>query len=497
MRTTLASILIVAVFVAVASADEPQLRFRIAPETTHITKPLKENGWPDYLAWLNQSHSKGVTPENNAFVGFLSVYGEKNVANGVLPRMLEHLGVDALREVPLLPFIDIYSDEARDADDAAEVDKDADLSQQLRSALIEPWDDAKHRELARHLDTHADALDALVIAADRDRFYMPLVLALDDEVGLVSGALLPTLSASREAAMLLIARAHRRVASGDMNGARRDLRAVARMAAHHSHGSSVIDILVALAIRDLGVKAYTRLATGNALTARQASQLRADLQSHPPLQPIWRSIDRSERAVYLDRVQHFIRDPDAVADLGKMPAIKGAVDWNEVLIDGNRYFDRLVKIMKMPDVRAAHRELALNDERMSKLRTTMDRTNPTEHMSKTLQLKILARLSPVRTIADRQATTETLADLALQLAEHKAKHSKFPTRLKDLAAYKTADSPIDPYNAKPLVYKPAEDGAGYVLYSIGDIDKNAGGIDDGEDGNIVVRVPQVAEKIER
>ncbi len=40
----------------------------IGKDTTRITSPLKANGLPDYLAAINEAHSKDVTPENNAVV---------------------------------------------------------------------------------------------------------------------------------------------------------------------------------------------------------------------------------------------------------------------------------------------------------------------------------------------------------------------------------------------------------------------------------------------
>ena len=35
----------------------------ISKETTYITEPLRADGYPDYIAALNQRCSRGVTPE--------------------------------------------------------------------------------------------------------------------------------------------------------------------------------------------------------------------------------------------------------------------------------------------------------------------------------------------------------------------------------------------------------------------------------------------------
>lgn len=49
----------------------------ISKETTYITEPLHPDGYPDYVAVLNQQFSEGVTPENNSAVLFLKAVGPK------------------------------------------------------------------------------------------------------------------------------------------------------------------------------------------------------------------------------------------------------------------------------------------------------------------------------------------------------------------------------------------------------------------------------------
>ncbi len=51
----------------------------ISKETTYITEPLDELGYPDYAAALNQRMSNGVTPENNAAVLLMQAAGPKEI----------------------------------------------------------------------------------------------------------------------------------------------------------------------------------------------------------------------------------------------------------------------------------------------------------------------------------------------------------------------------------------------------------------------------------
>ena len=51
----------------------------ISKETTYITEPLRKDGYPDYVAAMNQRLSQGVTPENNAAVPFWKAMGPGRV----------------------------------------------------------------------------------------------------------------------------------------------------------------------------------------------------------------------------------------------------------------------------------------------------------------------------------------------------------------------------------------------------------------------------------
>ena len=59
---------------------KPRVLVTISKATTYITEPLRSDGYPDYIAALNQRLSKGVTPENNAVVLFWRAMGPKNAA---------------------------------------------------------------------------------------------------------------------------------------------------------------------------------------------------------------------------------------------------------------------------------------------------------------------------------------------------------------------------------------------------------------------------------
>ena len=53
----------------------PPPRITVSHETTRILRPLRGDGYVDYVAALNQMASQGVTPKNNAAVLFVQALG--------------------------------------------------------------------------------------------------------------------------------------------------------------------------------------------------------------------------------------------------------------------------------------------------------------------------------------------------------------------------------------------------------------------------------------
>ena len=54
-------------------------RVTVSKETTYFTEPLREDGYPDYVAALNRRMSEGVTPENNAVALWWQAMGPSEI----------------------------------------------------------------------------------------------------------------------------------------------------------------------------------------------------------------------------------------------------------------------------------------------------------------------------------------------------------------------------------------------------------------------------------
>ena len=72
--------------------------FTISKETTYITAPLRKDGFPDYIAAINQLQSKGVTPENNVAVLLWKAAGPDKIDKRIREKFFLMLGISPLPE---------------------------------------------------------------------------------------------------------------------------------------------------------------------------------------------------------------------------------------------------------------------------------------------------------------------------------------------------------------------------------------------------------------
>ena len=70
----------------------------ISKETTYIIEPLREDGYPDYVAALNNRMSEGVTPENNASVLLWQAIGPGEINANDREKYFQMLGIPPLPE---------------------------------------------------------------------------------------------------------------------------------------------------------------------------------------------------------------------------------------------------------------------------------------------------------------------------------------------------------------------------------------------------------------
>jgi hypothetical protein len=497
--------------------EKPPVRVTISKQTTYITEPLRKDGYPDYLRYLNEKMSEGVTPQNNAAVLLWQAIGPSEIDKKHRNLFFKELGVDPPSESGSY-FVDweTYHATLPQAKHArtseANVDPD-EVWKRHERAQKEPWTSQSDPELAAWLKANEEPIDLLVKASHRSRYYSPLVAGGEPFLAFNT----PQINPVRQAAAALAARAMLRLGEGQARAAWDDVLAIYRIARHVGSGPMSLDALVSIATDGIAGRAAQRVVQLGNLNAEQLELMQADLAKLPPA-PKWRdALAIGERFSLLDAVCTVAREGfTSFRDLSGVENEKGKkhqlldlilyplVDWDVSLRAGNEWFDRLVAALDAPTTEHRNKLWAEVDSDVSQLRERFleapsledmlfsPRAVASEKMSFVFAALMLPALISTAQAEDRGATYFTLIELAVSLERFRVDHGRYPNAIVELAPKYVNEIPRDAFADRPLKYKKSK--VGYLLYSFGKNGQDDGGIthnDVNEADDIVVATPDV------
>lgn len=489
----------------------------VSKETTHITAPLLPSGLPDYRKYVEQQLRDGVTLENNAAVLMWQAIGPGRESDALRPadwqRISQEFNLPPLDESTFLvepdsqPVADrvaqwfIENDAAwKQAFDNPPAIQDgdplpSDVGYDLVFAAMEaPWRREELSPLAEWVDANNAAIDLLVEASNRPRFFTPFESPdPDDEEYLLTTMPFSGITAARKTARALEVRAMLHLGEGRHAAAWQDLLAMHRWARLVGQGSTVVEQLIAIAIDGIACSADAVLLGSNDLPLDVAKQIRSDLQNLPPAANLAKSFDHGERLYFLDAMIRYQEKGIGtfVADgffsnpwLGEhaMPAWQQgflnlvSADWNVGLAEGNRWYDRLAAAARTPNYgeREGHllelrNELLDRDSSLHNPGTWAIASCSTGKRSEMLGSAILKSYFPTISATmdaqDRERTTLALTQLAAALAVYRAGHGEYPDRLDQLVPDIIPTLPVDLFHETSFLYK--RDADGYLLYCVG------------------------------
>ncbi len=335
-----ASIALISTLVTIRVRAPRRLPFTVSVETTRIVSPLLPDGTPDFGAALNAHFGAGLTADNNAGVPLQAATA--HVVGGL--GATADLGVIIRTLAPSLQASDEslanrFRDEWKDASTA-------------------PWTEADHPVMAVWIEANAGPLARITEAVQRPRYFPQ---RFPEGTPDWNDSPVPPLMWVRNAANALRARALLRLGRGDSAGALNDLVTCQRLATVLSSGPTLLDGLMAVAVRGIASEAvpvvgHARPDLGYAL------RVLATFCSFPArLGPAAAdSVDCTERYDKLTDLVKMARVGPAAwkqALLEKVPAEERAsfdfypypvgfdrvpveaVDWNEALRRANAVFD--------------------------------------------------------------------------------------------------------------------------------------------------------------
>jgi hypothetical protein len=455
----------------------------ISRETTHIVQPLREDGYVDYFAALNQRSREGVTAENNAAVllwqavgpaAIVACYGEEGCDG-----FFRELGVPRPAddgEYFLSQWVyasRIEGDPPREEQPESTADEwggpvdesptwTSILGEQSARASERPWSAEEFPKLAEWLEANRRPLALVVEASAKERFYSPLIPA--DKSPTLRMARLPSPQAARQMCGALQTRAMLRLHQGKIDEAWSDLLACHRWARLVAQGPMYLEIIIAHGIDAVACSGDAALAHHGSLTSEHARRLRADLDQLARLPGWFDRIDPAERFTFLDGVTAVAREGLGVLDCSRDKESRlesliwqfggnETLDWDAILRAGNALFDRLVEIGEIPDP----------------LGKSLLKSGPRRAVSEKLGQLWLALLTAPSAacwgVEDRGVMIPVMAKLSLALAAYRSDRGSYPDALGQLVPEYVKEVPEDPYSGDALRY--AREGEDYVLYSVG------------------------------
>ena len=506
----------------------PKPKITVSKETTYITSPLRDDGYIDYVAAINERCSRGVTPENNAAVPFWQAAGPKALDPRIRMRYFELLGIPELPDQGdyLLDFDDFvllqlgtgcdFAAQAgavggRIADvelrvkQAEERIKEAqsrveESKLQLDRAMEGPWSRKDFPLAAAFLDRNSRPLQVLTDGLRRPRFYAPVVLAS------ANLSLMTTTGAARSAGKQFRARAMLRLNDGDLAGAWNDVLAAYRLARLSTQGPFIVDQLIAFTLEGIAAFAAIAVSMNEGVSAAMARACQDDLRSLPT-PPSFRTVmNEGERLFQLNAVADTAisgpnpyskpegmdqfawellesLDPDRKRREEAWERLDTAeVDWSEVLRQFNLWHDQLVAALDRAEWTERVREItSLQELAIAQVRQAIDlilSTEPSQikEMSPQTRDQCVTRLLAGPGLGggvnhsfvifeQRRQVYVDLVNLAFALAGYRHDHGRYPKRLSRLCPEYIDQVPADAFSGGKLHYK--SDGDGYLLYSVG------------------------------
>ena len=497
-------------------------KITISKETTCITEPLRPDGYPDYVAALNQRMSQGVTPENNAAVPLLKALGPKGVKKERRDKFFQQLGMTAIPDDGAYLVAQeemIGHRERHNLAGAAVLDAET-LAAQFKTVRERPWKSDEFPIIAHWLKINEEPLRLVQEASNRKKCFVPLMTL--NEKPLLNGLYREELNDASNAADCLMIRALLKVGQGKISDAWQDVLCCHRLARLVNQGPFIDEANDGWDIESMIADIDGKIAHFGKLTAPQATQMCAELEALPPLISYFEQFNLGERYFMLDRDLQHASDPsdslifqiifgDGESSDGKQQIQKtvGAlIDWDAVLRTGNEWIDKFVAAGRLANrsqrwaaVQSVGKEFhAVSVSTVGKgtlLRDIFGKPSPQDVVTPRVAISMVYQHQPVAYMLmlsqDAKLLKSKMAQVAFSLAAYHADHENYPDTLVALTPKYLAEIPDDYFADQSQKIRYRREGDAYVMWTVSFNNKDDGGRQDSLNNfdDIVIRpVPE-------
>jgi hypothetical protein len=469
-------------------------KITIHKDVTFFTKPLNKDGYVDYAAALNEYHSKGVTPETNAVVLLYKAFGPRPDDTAHSDEFFRLLG---MKKPPVQgQYFKSMSDFSPRGLAFAGVRQQ--FIDELDKSSERPWKSNDLKIVASWIEVNESSLKLIEQAVKCTTYYLPLTVSKEANgrnYGLI-GVLLPSIQLSYSVEQVMVARAMHHLEEGRTQKAWNDLIVVRKFSRLVAQGPTLIEGIVGIKIENRAHASMLALIEHSKPDAEQVEKYIAQLDQIDKLYATSHMEDKiniGERAMYLDAVHRIAQGSMNAAELGDLTdgrfrsalrkfapnLVDWNIDWDVVLRNGNKTYDRLVKIMQFKT--CAERTIAVQQFESEIKKNVAKAQNPlnflklldpntgiqtaSDYTSHIMAATLLpAGYYQSKIAEDRVLQRSHLLRIALALSAHRADHGRYPKKLDALKAYLTS-IPKDIFKNGDLTYKATPET--YLVYSVG------------------------------
>jgi hypothetical protein len=496
-------------FFQLVGPDPPVI---VSQQTTYIVEPLRADGMPDYERYVLDRYRKGVTPENNSAGPLLRLLFPNQVSPTDLRAIVAELGME--EAAPSKDALEVAVGETNRAvpwqwlfprwtSEKNLLYLDAWAERTTGQAVWRPWTSDQAPPLAKWLASNKESLDLVLEASRRPRYFAPSPSLLNGRQDLLVNMVFPqrnnlliVLTQSiREICRVLMARAMWHLGEGRPMDAWQDLHALHRLSGLLSQGLTFIERSCARDVSTMACYATATMLHHGNLTVDEARQIHNDLNRIQPVSGVAGSLEHRERIMALDALVYAgsTGDLEQLGHLDEQLGIiiellgpKPSIDWNVVLREVNRAYDRLTgagriknreaRIKAMNEIESDLRAgmAASHVRELSDFVTgTFSRQERSELFANLIASDLLSSFKRGLAADDRANARLEITRLAAAIAIYRVSHDRYPEKLDELLPDILREFPRDLFHGKPFIYQ--RDGDGYLLYSTGENGTDDGG----------------------
>lgn len=434
-------------------------------DATYVDGPRRDDGSIDYIEALNEEFEQEIDFEKNAASYYLDAWPTENENPFMVEELEFRFSWDRTRFPDKLraPTGEWYDEQTTWLSDGTVIGADL---QQTRQWVAQ----------------QQPIIDHILKGTRQEYCYIPIIPS--EEEGPLIGALLSPIHHARSYARLFHTRAMLSILDGDLDAAHDDAMAIRRMSHHLSSNPLLITLFISYAMDGMAARIDERIFASPSITADQARRYLADTEALAPLPEVSKRVAHSERLASLDTAMHLSRGKADFQAIGMHvpPFVLKAVNWETVLIEINKQYDHIEKLLAIEDLdkrRAALERVEQSVEAFQRRAHTRIAGSIFSRRARSLLAKdvltslMLPSFSSMLQMERRHHMKVELTKLSGLLALYRAENGEYPSQLEQLAPKYVAQIPKDPTSRQSFVYRQVDDT--FVLYGAGENGKDDGG----------------------